>query len=200
MSAEDPVLDFSSTVELPTAFGPMQVRYVEGFGKSGMVCHFDVPQQEPIQIRVQSSCVFSESLGVIDCDCADQLMTALRIISESGGYVVYTYEEGRGAGLAKKIEAIRIQQAEGVDTSEAFRRLGLGADLRDYKFAAEVIRRLVGDRDISILTNDPHKIEALKLAQLSVVGSLPLVVIKNDLVRGYLTEKRRVLGHDFKEA
>ena len=200
MSAGDSVLDFSSTVVLPTAFGPMQLRYVQGFGKSGLVCHFEVLQQEPVQIRIQSSCVFSESLGAIDCDCSDQLTTAIRSISESGGYVVYTYEEGRGAGLAKKIEAIRIQQTEGVDTSEAFRRLGLSADLRDYKFAAEVVHSLVGDRDILVLTNDPRKIDALKLAGLSVVGSSPLIVIKNDMVRRHLAEKRRVLGHDLKEA
>lgn len=194
-------LEFSPAIGLPTEFGTMIVRYVSGFGKSGVVSHFNVPRrQEPIQIRIQSSCLFSESLGAIDCDCNDQLRAAIQAMSESFGYVIYTYEEGRGAGLARKIEAIRIQQTEGIDTAGAFQRLGLAADLRDYKFATEVVHQLVGDEDISVLTNDPRKITALKNAGVSVVSSSRLVVVKNDMVRRYLSEKGQALGHDVKEA
>jgi GTP cyclohydrolase II len=193
-------LEFSPTVTLPTEFGTMHVRYVCGFGKSGVVSHFNVPQQKPVRIRIQSSCLFSESLGAIDCDCSDQLRAAMRAVSEEGGYVIYTYEEGRGAGLAKKVEAIRIQQTERIDTAEAFQRLGLASDLRDYKFATEVVRRLVGDHEISVLTNDPRKVAALKNAGLSVVSSSRLVIVKNDMVRRYLIEKGKVLGQDVEEA
>jgi GTP cyclohydrolase II len=80
-----------------TDYGKMFVQYVSGAGGAGVVGYFDVPAREPIPIRLHSSCLFSESLGAIDCDCSTQLSSSLRIISEKGGYLIYAYEEGRGA-------------------------------------------------------------------------------------------------------
>ncbi len=198
--SSDQQLELSPEASLPTAHGTMLVRYAQGFGKSGIIARYDVPFSNPVPIRIQSSCVFSESLGTVDCDCSDQLKRSLQIIADKGGYLVYLYEEGRGAGLAQKIRAINLQVEQGVDTVEAFRQLGMPADLRDYRLASQVLLTLIGNREISLLTNDPNKILAMRQAGVHVVGSSRLVVAKNDLVRSYLYEKAQVLGHDIESS
>lgn len=189
-------LNFSAEAQIPTMHGAMLVRQVRESDATGVVVRYDVPLPMPIPVRVQSSCLFSESLGSIDCDCADQLKLALAIIAKSGGYVVYVYEEGRGAGLEKKIEAIKLQDEQHVDTAEAFRVLGMPPDPRDYGFASRIIRSLIGSQEINLLTNDPNKVEAIRNAGISVFGSTQLVAVKNEVVKKYLDEKARVLGHE----
>jgi GTP cyclohydrolase II len=191
----DGSLEVSPEVAVETEQGKLHVRYASGFGGAGVIARYEKSVESPVLVRIQSSCVFSESLGAIDCDCSDQLNLALHTIAARGGYLIYSYEEGRGAGLASKIQAMKLQAEEQIDTAEAFRRLGLPADPRRYRFAAEAIRVVVGNSTIRLLTNNPKKVDALRRLGISVVGSSRLIVAKNHLVRDYLREKAQSLGH-----
>jgi GTP cyclohydrolase II len=139
--------------------------------------------------------VFSEALTAIDCDCAEQLYQSLALIAAHSGLVIYVYEEGRGAGLSAKFAAIALQQSEGIDTAEAFRRLGLEADPRAHKFASAVIAHLIGSAPVVLLTNNPHKVEALTECGVNIVSRMPLLPIEGSPADAYLQAKARVLGH-----
>lgn len=149
----------------------------------------------PVIVRVQSSCILSESFGAVDCDCKGQLDAAIELVAMEGGFVVYLLEEGRGAGLRAKLEAISIQQSQGVDTAAAFSRLGIESDPRDYAEASQVLRYLIDDRPVVLLTNNPTKASLIRENGVNVIGTRRLVVVKNELMREYLDEKARVLGH-----
>jgi GTP cyclohydrolase II len=184
-------------VTLETKFGLLRVHHLFSERQEGILITGEKPFANPIPIRIQSSCVFNESLLSLDCDCASQLHAALRIIVLEGGLVVYLYEEGRGAGLRDKIEAMRVQQRLGCDTVTAFSHLGLQPDIRDYKVAIGAISAMIGcDSDIELLTNNPTKVKVLQKSGLTIVARRPLVIHHNDeRVIQYLAEKARVLGH-----
>jgi GTP cyclohydrolase II len=186
-------------IELTTEFGPLRVAHIEDGAKEGLLVIGKEPLADPVPVRLQSSCVFSESLRSVDCDCADQLQESLRIAASEGGIVVYIYEEGRGAGLRKKIEAIRIQQELGLDTAAAFDRLGLPSDPRTFEMAARVLEKLIKkEQPIALLTNNRLKVEALRSMGFAKVSRRRLVVERGPLgasVKKYLQEKARALGH-----
>lgn len=189
-------LDSYSYIELITEFGPIRVAHIEEGQKEGLLIVGKEPLAEPVPIRVQSSCVFSEALLSIDCDCAGQLQESLKIAATEGGIVVYMYEEGRGAGLKNKIESIKLQQKFGLDTATAFNRLGLPADPRTFEVAARVIHKVLGkQRPIALLTNNKLKVEALRSMGFTKVSRRRLVVERGPLVKKYLQEKARALGH-----
>jgi len=189
----DPIL-----VELSS--GTVHVRHLAAFKgavrtQEGLVVSGCTEPAEPIPVRVQSSCVFSEALGSQDCDCAAQLRAALNRVSTTGGFVIYLYEEGRGIGLGMKIEAIRVQQEAGADTAVAFKRLGLDVDPRSHEVAAAAIVQLLGERPVRLLTNNPHKTESLRQGGVRIVDEQRLIVQGGPVVDEYLAEKARVLGH-----
>lgn len=193
MSQLPPII--GDPISLPTQFGTVQLSHVKVGDKEGVVIRGSSDFANPIPVRIQSSCLFSESMLATNCDCAAQLHASLEIIS-SGGLLVYLYEEGRGAGLRTKIEAIRIMEQDGCDTAEAYRRLNLDPDLRNYEAAASIVLKIVGkDRKISLITNNPNKVNALLAHDLKIVNRMPLVCRINDEVERYLAEKSRVLGH-----
>lgn len=189
-------MNTSSTINLTTKYGVLLAKYVEFNGKMGVVVKATRLNTKLIPVRVQSSCLFSESLGAIDCDCAAQLDTALQIISKEGGVLLYIYEEGRGAGLQNKIEAIALQCREKIDTASAFAKLGLPRDLRNYEFAAQVLAQELKNREISLLTNNPNKVDMLERNGLKIQMRRSLICADSSLVRTYLFEKANVLGHD----
>ena len=110
-------------VQLITEFGPVRVTHIQEGQKEGLLVVGRDPLADPVPVRVQSSCVFSEALRAVDCDCAAQLEESIKIAATEGGIVVYIYEEGRGAGLRSKLAAIKLQQDFGLDTATAFARL-----------------------------------------------------------------------------
>jgi len=199
MKSKEPSSDSAvadSYIELITEFGPMRVAHIEEGLKEGLLIIGREPLGDPVPVRVQSSCVFSEALRSVDCDCADQLQESLRIAATEGGIVVYLYEEGRGTGLRKKIEAIKLQQELNLDTAEAFDRLGLPSDPRTFEVAAKVIERILNkDQRIALLTNNSLKVEALRSMGFTKVSRRRLVVERGPLVKKYLQEKARALGH-----
>jgi GTP cyclohydrolase II len=118
--------------------------------------------RSPTIVRVQSSCLFSESFWAADCDCALQLHAALTRISKDGGLLLYFYEEGRGAGLLAKFKAIELQQVQGFDTRRAYECLNMSVDGRSYEAAAATLVQLLKDSPVCLLSNNPDKAEGLK--------------------------------------
>lgn len=152
---------------------------------------------DPVLVRAQSSCIFSESFWATDCDCALQLQQALDRVAAEGGLVIYLYDEGRGAGLGSKFKAIRLQQVSKMDTVQAYQCLEISPDMRSYDVTAAVLKLVVPGRPIVLLTNNPSKSAMLKKNGVSIVRCEPLIVgLEQPQIVEYLREKVLVLGHD----
>jgi GTP cyclohydrolase II len=116
-----------------------------------------------VAVRLHSSCIFGEALGACDCDCGPQLATAMREVARRGaGVVVYLYQEGRGAGLDLKIRGMEQQRRLGINSYEAYSSLGLPRDLRDYSLARVALADLFVAKNVTLLSNNPHKREAVE--------------------------------------
>jgi GTP cyclohydrolase II len=187
-------ISLGERILLATRFGEFQLQHVSADGKSGIALASNLDSSE-CYVRVQSSCLFSESLASIDCDCADQLTRAIELIGVRGGCLVYTFEEGRGAGLEAKIRAIGLQQRWGIDTVAAYRELGMPPDLRNYDFAALVLRHITADRPVVLLTNNPAKVRELAARGINISRREPLVAVDSPMRKRYLEEKSKILGH-----
>jgi GTP cyclohydrolase II len=148
---------------------------------------------EPVTVRLHSACLTGDLFGSLKCDCGDQLRRAVRLMAESGGVLLYLDQEGRGNGLANKIHAYRLQ-ARGFDTFEADAILGFEDDGRSFGFAAQMLK-LLGVRQVRVMTNNPRKIGALEDAGLTVVSDHRIVGRKNDHNSRYLAAKRDRAGH-----
>ena len=187
-----------SYVTIQTRHGPMLVRYVCLDGREGVSLRAANLKEGVVPVRIQSSCLFSESLGAVDCDCAAQLARSLEIAAQEGGLVVYCYEEGRGAGLRAKFEAIALQAKEQIDTAEAYRLLGLQKDPRDYKLAAKVItEELEAGSSVELLTNNPDKEKMLAQQGIRVYSRRSLFCAPTEHAEEHLRETALALGHDF---
>lgn len=191
-----PSITLSEPIEVLTAHGILLFQHAFDGETEGIVVQpREIESKKPLLIRVQSSCVFSEGLKAIDCDCAEQLNQSLRLISKHSGLVVYVYEEGRGAGLASKFKAIALQQKEGIDTAKAFSKLSLKVDPRAHKFAASIINKLIGSTPVELLTNNPHKEKALIGCGVNIISRRSLLPTKGSPAHDYLHAKACVLGH-----
>lgn len=148
---------------------------------------------KPCLVRIHSECLTGDLLGSARCDCGWQLHTALEKIGQQGGVLIYLRQEGRGIGLVNKIKAYALQD-QGLDTVEANQELGFSADQRDYAVAAQILHYL-GLKKMTLLTNNPQKIEALKERGFEIVGreSIEMPPTKKNLP--YLKTKRDKLGH-----
>ena len=145
-------------------------------------------------VRLHSECFTGDLLGSLRCDCGPQLQGALaRMGAEGTGILLYLAQEGRGIGLANKLRAYVLQD-RGLDTVDANRALGWGADERNFMVAATMLEQL-GVRRIRLLTNNPNKLVALAACGIEVVGREPLVVAPNGVNDHYLATKARRLGH-----
>jgi 3,4-dihydroxy 2-butanone 4-phosphate synthase/GTP cyclohydrolase II len=149
---------------------------------------------EPILVRVHSSCFTGDILGSLRCDCGNQLALALqRIEAEGKGVLVYVNQEGRGIGLLPKMHAYRLQE-EGLDTVDANLALGYAPDERDYGTGAQILRDL-GVTKMRLLTNNPKKRAGLAGFGLEIVETIPLVIPPNPYNHRYLLTKKTRLGH-----
>jgi 3,4-dihydroxy 2-butanone 4-phosphate synthase/GTP cyclohydrolase II len=149
---------------------------------------------DPVLVRVHSQCLTGDVLGSMRCDCGEQLHAALRAIARRGrGVLLYLRQEGRGIGLAAKLQAYKLQD-RGLDTVEANVRLGYPPDLRDYGIGAQILAHL-GVRRIELLTNNPRKLVGLEAHGLSIVKRIPIRVKPTAHNRRYLATKRDKLGH-----
>ena len=148
---------------------------------------------EPVPVRLHSSCLTGDLLDSLRCDCGPQLQSAIERLAETGGVLLYLAQEGRGTGLANKLRAYRLQD-RGLDTLQADRHLGFREDERDFQPAAAMLRAL-GYTRIRLLTNNPQKIDALRQAGIEVVDRLPLHGPVNHHNARYMSTKRTRGGH-----
>jgi GTP cyclohydrolase II len=187
--------------EIPTLYGPMRIivfRAVDGEGEAdehvALVIGDPFVLPENVLVRVHSECLTSEVFGSLKCDCREQLDAALGKIKEHGsGVLIYLRQEGRGIGLGNKIKAYALQ-ANGADTVEANHQVGFESDLRTYGVAACMLDDL-GVEGISLMTNNPRKVEGLAEAGMHVVTRIPLQIPATQHTARYLATKRDRLGH-----
>jgi len=181
--------------ELPLGSAQWQIStYISPTGAEHAVLKFaQTPSSQPV-VRVHSECLTGDVFGSKRCDCGPQLQEAIRLIEENGhGYVIYLRDhEGRGIGLAEKIRAYVLQDS-GQDTVEANISIGQPVDDRTYEDAAEILHRLKV-KSLTLLTNNPEKIAAIKATGISLTTA-PLEVIANKHNQKYLETKRDKLNH-----
>lgn len=186
-----------SEAKLPTSFGDFNIRVFHeestGFDHVALTLG-EMGGPDPVLIRVHSECLTGDAFASLRCDCGPQLQAALRAIQERGwGCLLYLRQEGRGIGLHAKIQAYRLQDL-GADTLDANLMLGHPADGRDYKIAALMLDSLKIE-SVSLLTNNPNKIEQLQSYGINVVERVPLIVGVGDSNRSYLETKAERMGH-----
>lgn len=149
---------------------------------------------EPILVRVHSSCVTGDIFGSCRCDCGPQLHAAMEMVEKNGkGVIVYMNQEGRGIGLLNKLKAYKLQE-QGRDTVEANLELGFGADERDYGVGAQILRNL-GVSKINLISNNPKKRVGLMGYGLEIVNCVPIEIESNPHNESYLKTKRDKMGH-----
>lgn len=150
--------------------------------------------ENAVLVRLHSACLTGDLFGSLKCDCGDQLRESVRMMAaQGGGYLLYLDQEGRGAGLANKIRAYKLQD-DGLDTYDADAELGLGLDQRHFDFAAAMLEQL-GVGKITLVTNNPDKIDAMKRAGIDVVGHRRLFGREHPSNLRYVATKRERAGH-----
>lgn len=184
-------------VKMPTAYGNFEL--IPFIQESNQLEHFVITkgewdENEPILVRVHSSCITGDVLGSCRCDCGDQLHESMRMIEKEGkGAIVYLSQEGRGIGLFNKIKAYKLQE-EGRNTVEANIELGFKADERDYGVGASILRE-IGVGKMKLMTNNPQKRVGLEGYGLEIVENIPILIKPNKYNLSYLESKERDMGH-----
>jgi 3,4-dihydroxy 2-butanone 4-phosphate synthase/GTP cyclohydrolase II len=155
----------------------------------------DWSKDEPVLVRVHSSCMTGDILASLRCDCGDQLHQAMKMIEEEGrGLILYMNQEGRGIGLLNKLKAYKLQE-EGRDTVEANLELGFGMDERDYGVGAQILRHM-GVSKMKLMSNNPRKRAGLLGYGLEVVENVRIEIKPNPHNEKYLQTKKDKMGHD----
>lgn len=187
-------------VDMPTQYGHFKLlpfRQISNGAEHIALIKGKWQADEPVLVRVHSSCVTGDIFGSMRCECGEQLQLALQMIEKEGkGVLVYMSQEGRGIGLMNKIRAYKLQE-EGFDTVEANLHLGFNADERDYGIGAQILREL-GVSKLRLMTNNPKKRIGLESFGLSVVENVPLEVEPNKYNLLYMKTKKEKMGHKLK--
>ncbi len=185
------------STRLPTRYGEFQLHlYSNGSDEKEHLALVmgKLSPGEQVVVRVHSECLTGDVLGSMRCDCGEQLAQSLEMISKVGkGVLLYLRQEGRGIGLRDKLRAYNLQD-EGLDTVDANLALGHQADARDYEVAARILKNL-GVTKISLLTNNPNKIEELQRLGIEVVERVPLQGEVNPENARYLLTKAARMNH-----
>ena len=190
-------VDIPADASLPTEFGNFRIRVFHE--QSTNLDHValtlgDMIGPDPVLVRIHSECLTGDAFGSLRCDCGPQLKSAMEMIHQAGwGCVVYLRQEGRGIGLREKIKAYHLQD-EGVDTLDANILLGHPADARDYRIAAEILKAL-NIPEVSLLTNNPDKVQQMNNLGIEVVEQIPLVVGVGVDNIDYISTKVKRMGH-----
>ncbi|MBF1632246.1 bifunctional 3,4-dihydroxy-2-butanone-4-phosphate synthase/GTP cyclohydrolase II [Prevotella sp.] len=190
-------IEVGDEVELPTQYGSFRLipfRQANGLEHMALI-KGSWKEDEPILVRVHSSCATGDILGSKRCDCGEQLHKAMEMIEKEGkGVIIYMQQEGRGIGLMNKIAAYKLQD-EGLDTVEANLHLGFRPDERDYGCGAQMLRHL-GVHKMRLMTNNPTKRVGLEAYGLEITENVPIEIAPNKFDYRYLKTKRDRMGHD----
>jgi 3,4-dihydroxy 2-butanone 4-phosphate synthase/GTP cyclohydrolase II len=188
------------SVHMPTEFGDFQLRAFKDTSNDQdhlVLTKGTWTKDEPVLVRVHSSCLTGDIFGSCRCDCGPQLHKAMEVIEKEGkGAIVYMNQEGRGIGLLNKLKAYKLQE-EGLDTYEANEKLGFKADERDYGIGAQIIRS-IGISKMRLMSNNPKKRTGLIGYGLEIVENVALEVASNVHNQHYLETKRDKMGHNLK--
>ena len=190
-----------SEVHLPTQYGDFRLipfRQQSNGKEHIALIKGEWQADEPILVRVHSSCMTGDIFGSMRCECGEQLHKAMQTIDKEGkGVIVYLNQEGRGIGLMAKIEAYRLQE-QGLDTVDANVHLGFKPDERDYGCGAQMLRHL-GVHKMRLMTNNPTKRVGLEAYGLEIVENVPIEVSPNQYDYRYLRTKKERMGHELKK-
>lgn len=184
-----------SQTELDTQFGRFEF-YCFSWGnheEDNILVEAKRPLSWPTLVRVQSACYTAEIFRSKDCDCHEQLETSLRQIALEGGLFIYMLADGRGAGLYQKVLGLELGRTHGLDTSDAYRELGLPQDPRTYERVVQVLKHF-GVSAVRLLTNNPRKLEGLSTGGIEVVRE-PIEIPPTEHSRDYLLTKQIKMGH-----
>ena len=197
-ATDSSVIERYSEADVPTEYGTFRVVVYRELALPDVehcaIVRGDVRGARELLVRVHSECFTGEVLHSLKCDCREQLDTALRAIAaREVGAVLYLRQEGRGIGLGNKIRAYALQE-QGADTVDANLRLGFEADARRYHVASAMLADL-GVASVSVLTNNPAKVDALRADGVIVTGRVPMEIEPNQHNRDYLDTKRERMGH-----
>ena len=187
-------------IQLPTNFGDFRMRAYQEIntGQDHLAIYKgEWEKDEPVLVRVHSSCMTGDIFGSCRCDCGPQLHKSMEMIEEAGkGLIVYMNQEGRGIGLVNKLKAYKLQE-EGLDTVEANIKLGFNVDDRDYGIGAQIIRDM-GVSKMKLMSNNPKKRSGLIGYGLEIVDNVALEIESNEHNDLYLKTKRDKMGHTLK--
>ncbi len=185
------------TVDMPTEHGEFKLKAFKQKNTGEMhlaLYKGEWKEDEPVLVRVHSSCLTGDIFGSYRCDCGNQLHSAMAMVEEVGkGVVLYMNQEGRGIGLLNKLKAYKLQE-DGMDTVEANLQLGFKMDQRDYGVGAQILRKL-GITKIRLITNNPKKRVGLMGYGLEIVENVAIEVVPNKHNIKYLETKRDKMGH-----
>ena len=191
------IVDKGVEVDMPTQYGHFHL--IPFRQKSNGLEHIalikgDISGEEPVLVRVHSSCATGDIFGSMRCECGEQLHKAMQMIEKEGrGAIVYLNQEGRGIGLMDKMKAYKLQE-EGLDTVDANLHLGHQADERDYGVGAQILRH-IGVTKMRLMSNNPVKRVGLEAYGLEVVENVPIEVKPNPYNEFYMKTKKERMGH-----
>lgn len=194
----DSLIEEIVRVDMPTLFGHFKLvafKEKETGQEHLALIKGEWEKDEPVLVRVHSSCFTGDILGSMRCDCGEQLHGAMKMVEQEGkGVVLYMNQEGRGIGLFNKLRAYKLQE-EGYDTVEANLHLGLPMDARDYGVGAQILRTLNVTK-LKLISNNPKKRAGLLGYGLEIVETVPIQVVPNRFNQKYLETKRDKMGHE----
>ncbi len=192
------VVEVGEEVDMPTQYGHFRLipfRQIDNDLEHIALIKGKWDKDEPLLVRVHSSCATGDIFGSMRCECGEQLHLAMQMIEKEGkGVLVYMNQEGRGIGLMNKIKAYKLQE-NGLDTVDANTHLGFKPDERNYGVGANILR-ILGVRKMRLMTNNPVKRAGLDGYGLEVVENVPLEVAPNEYNRFYMHTKKIRMGHD----
>lgn len=194
----DSPIERGEEVDLPTRYGHFHLipfRQKDNGLEHIALIKGDVNTDEPVLVRVHSSCATGDIFGSQRCECGDQLHKAMEMIDKEGrGAIIYLNQEGRGIGLMEKIKAYKLQE-NGLDTVDANLHLGHKADERDYGIGASILNSL-GIKKMKLMTNNPTKRIGLEGFGLEIVENIPVEIEPNEHNRFYMHTKKERMGHN----
>ena len=197
---KESIVEKGETANLPTKYGDFKIipfRQLSNGLEHVALVKGTWEENEPILVRVHSSCVTGDIFGSLRCECGDQLHKAMEMVEKEGkGVIIYLIQEGRGIGLMNKIKAYSLQE-QGLDTVDANIQLGFSPDERDYGVGASILRE-IGVRKMRLISNNPVKRIGLEGYGLEIVENVGIEVGINKHNEHYMQTKKERMGHDLK--